>query len=46
MVENYIGPKFTVYLPLLYTVFHLILFGNLIGMVPYSSTPTVEIVMT
>jgi len=46
MVENYIGIKFTVYLPLIYTVFHLILFSNLIGMVPYSSTPTVEIVMT
>lgn len=46
MVENYIGIKYTVYLPLIYTVFHLILFSNLIGMVPYSSTPTVEIVMT
>jgi F-type H+-transporting ATPase subunit a len=46
MVENYIGIKFTVYLPLIYTVFHLILFSNLIGMVPYSSTPTVEIIMT
>lgn len=46
MVENYIGMKFTVYLPLIYTVFHLILFSNLIGMVPYSSTPTVEIIMT
>jgi F-type H+-transporting ATPase subunit a len=46
MVENYIGIKFTVYLPLIYTIFHLILFSNLIGMVPYSSTPTVEIIMT
>ena len=46
MVENYIGIKYTVYLPLIYTVFHLILFSNLIGMVPYSSTPTVEIIMT
>ena len=46
MVENYIGIKYTMYLPLIYTVFHLILFSNLIGMVPYSSTPTVEIVMT
>lgn len=46
MVENYIGLKMTVYLPLIYTVFHLILFSNLIGLVPYSSTPTVEIVMT
>ena len=36
----------TVYLPLISTVFHLIFFSNLIGMVPYSSTPTVEIIMT
>ena len=43
MVENYIGSKFTVYLPLIYTVFHLILFSNLIGMVPYSSTSIVNI---
>ncbi len=46
MVENYIGIKYTMYLPLIYTVFYLILFSNLIGMVPYSSTPTVEIIMT
>lgn len=46
MVENYIGKKYTVYFPLIYTVFHLILFSNLLGMIPYSSTPTVEMVMT
>ena len=46
MIETYIGIKYTMYLPLIYTVFHLILFSNLIGMVPYSSTPTVEIIMT
>nr|QCQ69075.1 ATP synthase F0 subunit a [Synchytrium taraxaci] len=45
MVENYIGPKYSVYFPLLYTIFHLVLFSNLIGLVPYSTTPTVEIVM-
>jgi F-type H+-transporting ATPase subunit a len=46
MVINYIGPKMVIYLPLIYTIFHLILFSNLIGMIPYTSTPTVEIVMT
>ena len=46
MTTDYIGSKFTPVLPLIYTVFHLILFSNLIGLVPYSSTPTVEIVMT
>jgi ATP synthase subunit 6 len=45
MVENYIGPKYTIYFPLVYTIFHLVLFSNLIGLVPYSTTPTVEIVM-
>ena len=45
MVENYIGPKYTIYFPLIYTIFHLVLFSNLIGLVPYSTTPTVEIVM-
>ena len=46
MTTDYIGRKFTPLFPLIYTVFHLILFSNLIGLVPYSSTPTVEIVMT
>lgn len=46
MVENYISSKFTMLFPLIYTVFHLILFSNLLGLVPYSSTSTVEIVIT
>lgn len=46
MVDNFIGKAYTIYFPLLYTIFHQILFGNLIGMIPYTSTPTVEIVMT
>ena len=46
MTTDYIGRKFTIYYPLIYTIFHLILFSNLIGMVPYSSTPTVEIILT
>lgn len=46
MTTDYIGSLFTTYFPLIYTVFHLILFSNLIGMIPYSTTPTVEIIMT
>jgi len=44
LVVNSIGS--TIYFPLIYTLFYLILFSNLIGMVPYSSTPTVEFVIT
>lgn len=46
LVENNIGRNYSVYFPLLYTIFHLILFSNLLGMTPYSTTPTVEIVIT
>lgn len=46
MVDKYIGREKIIYSPLIYTLFHVILFSNLIGQVPYSSTPTVEIVMT
>lgn len=45
-IENFLGPKYTMYLPLFYTIFHLILFSNLIGLIPYTSTPTVELIMT
>lgn len=43
MVDTYMN---TVYFPQIYTLFHIILFSNQIGMIPYSSTPTVEIIMT
>lgn len=46
MTVDYIGRKFTLYFPIVSSVFHLVLFSNLIGLVPYSSTPTVEIVIT
>jgi len=46
MIENVIGKKYSVYFPLLYTLFFTIFFSNLIGLVPYSSTPTVELVIT
>ena len=43
MVDTYMN---TIYFPQIYTLFHVILFSNQIGMIPYSSTPTVEIIMT
>lgn len=46
MICNYIGIKSIYFLPLLFTLFHFILFSNLIGMIPYSQTITVEIVIT
>lgn len=45
-VVNFIGKNYVVYFPLLYTVFYLILFSNFIGLIPYSFTPTVEVVFT
>ena len=46
MIENYINSKLIIYLPLIYTIFTIILFSNFIGMIPYSSTPSVEIILT
>ena len=46
MVDGFIGRSRQVYLPQIYTIFYLICFANLQGMVPYSSTPTAEVVMT
>ena len=46
MIENVVGPKMSIYLPLFYSIFHIVLFSNLLGLVPYSTTPTVELVMT
>ena len=45
-IENFVGPKMSIYWPLFYTIFHIVLFSNLLGLVPYSTTPTVELVMT
>lgn len=46
MVTSYINIKSIIFFPMIFTIFHFILFSNLIGMIPYSSTPTVEIIMT
>jgi F-type H+-transporting ATPase subunit a len=45
-IENFAGPKKSIYLPLFYTIFHLVLFSNFLGLIPYSTTPTVEFVIT
>lgn len=45
-IEDFVGPKNSIYLPLFFTIFHLVLFSNLLGLVPYSTTPTVELVKT
>lgn len=45
-IENFVGPKKSIYLPLFYTIFNIILFSNFLGLVPYSTTPTVELVKT
>lgn len=45
-IENFVGPKSSIYLPIFYTIFHIVLFSNLLGLVPYSTTPTVELVKT
>lgn len=46
MLESFVAPKAAIYLPLFYSISQIILFSNFLGLIPYSSTPTVEIVMT
>lgn len=40
MINSTIGKKGQAYLPFLYTIFLYVLFSNLIGLVPYSFTPS------
>lgn len=46
MVENYLGYANMKYFPLIFTIFHLVLFSNFLGLIPYSSTSTVEFAIT
>ena len=46
MVIQNMGSSNTVYFPLIYSLFFQIFFSNVQGQVPYSSTPTVEFVIT
>ena len=31
MIENVVGPKMSIYLPLFYSIFHIVLFSNLLA---------------
>lgn len=41
-----VGTKYVIYLPLFYSLFHIVLFTNLLGFIPYSTTSTAEIIIT
>lgn len=46
MVNDTIGPKGRIYFPFVFTLFVVVLFGNLLGMLPMSFTITSHIVVT
>nr|YP_010194632.1 ATP synthase F0 subunit a [Conidiobolus polyspermus]QZZ81371.1 ATP synthase F0 subunit a [Conidiobolus polyspermus] len=46
IVRDQIGSANEIYLPYLYSIFVLILISNLVGMVPYSFTPTSHLALT
>jgi F-type H+-transporting ATPase subunit a len=46
MVRNQIGNQNEIYVPLMYVIFNFVLFNNLIGLVPYSFTPTSYLIIT
>nr|QUQ05919.1 ATP synthase F0 subunit a [Microconidiobolus nodosus] len=46
IVRDQIGSSNEIYLPYLYSIFVLILVSNIVGMVPYSFTPTSHLVLT
>lgn len=43
---NNLGIRHLFYFPMIYTIFILILISNLIGVIPYNATPSVEIIIT
>lgn len=46
MVRTYISPASGYWMPFLYTVFFGLLFSNVLGLLPYSTTPTTHIIVT
>lgn len=46
MVREQIGPKNEVYFPFIFSLFILILITNFIGMIPYSFTPTSQLIVS
>lgn len=46
MVRGAIGPEGRKYFPLVFTIFMLVLMGNLLGLIPYSFTYTSHVIVT
>lgn len=46
MVREQVGSKNGIYFPLIFSIFILILITNFIGMVPYSFTPTSQVIVS
>lgn len=46
MLEKFVNKKAIIYLPLFLSLSQIILLSNILGLIPYSSTPTVEIILT
>jgi F-type H+-transporting ATPase subunit a len=46
MVRNSIGPEGRRYFPFIFTIFMIVLMGNLLGLIPYSFTYTSHIIVT
>jgi len=46
IVRSQMGSASEIYVPFIYTLFMFVLFNNLVGLVPYSFTPTAQLVLT
>ena len=46
IVRDQIGPSKELYLPFIYTLFIFVLLNNLVGLIPYSFTPTSHLLLT
>jgi len=46
LVREQIGTANEIYVPLIYVFFNFVLLNNLVGLVPYSFTPTAQLVLT
>jgi ATP synthase subunit 6 len=46
MVRTYIGTQYTYWHPFLFTLFFGLLFSNVFGLLPYSTTPTTHLIIT
>jgi len=46
MIKQQVGKEGLVYFPLLFTIFFVVLFSNLVGLVPFAFTPTSHLCFT